>query len=194
MSARRNCPPSPSSPRPPRAALCLPSCPPPETPALNLDPPATLLDYAGVTVPESYQGHSLVEWVGGKTVQTWRRDFFCEHLMNADTRIPKWEGVRSGRYVYARYFEQTPVYEYLHDLDTDPDQLRNLVGDSAHAAALHSMRKRTNELRDAYGGAYSWEKFPSGTMLAQETEEAAKRLAQRYGRTGRCERVSARDS
>ncbi len=141
--------------------------------ALNIDIPATLLDYAGVTVPDSYQGHSLADWVEGKTVRNWRRDFFCEHLMNADTRIPKWEGVRSDRYVYARYFEQTPVYEFLHDLETDPEQLKNLVGDSRHAAALHSMRGRTDELRDAYGGPYSLQRFPSGNMLAQQKKAAA---------------------
>lgn len=142
--------------------------------ALNIDIPATLLDYAGVTLPDSYQGQSLVAWVQGKTQANWRNDFFCEHLMNVGERIPKWEGVRSERYVYARYFEQTPVYEYLHDLDTDPDQLTNLIGDSAHAAALHSMRKRTDELRDAYGGPYSLEKFPPRNRLANDNEQPSK--------------------
>ena len=68
--------------------------------------------------------------------------------------IPKWEGVRGRRYVYARYFEQEPPYEYLHDLRKDPDQLKNLVDDSAHAKILKRLRKRCNALRDEYGGEY----------------------------------------
>jgi hypothetical protein len=68
--------------------------------------------------------------------------------------IPKWEGVRDERYVYARYFEQKPGYEFLHDLKTDPDQLKNLAGDSSSAGLLKKMRARCDELRDQYGGPY----------------------------------------
>ncbi|MDP7051013.1 MAG: hypothetical protein QF600_03725, partial [Verrucomicrobiota bacterium] len=55
---------------------------------------------------------------------------------------------------YARYFQQTPPHEYLHDLKNDPDQLKNLVNDPAYAKALKRMRKRCNALRDEYGGEY----------------------------------------
>ncbi len=48
--------------------------------------------------------------------------------MEAGTRIPKWEGIRGSRHVYARYFQQEPVYEFLHDLDQDPSQLTKLAG------------------------------------------------------------------
>ena len=64
--------------------------------------------------------------------------------------IPKWEGVRGRRYVYARYFEQDPVYEYLHDLKEDPDQLRNFAGDAEYKKVLVRMRKRCDKLRDEY--------------------------------------------
>jgi hypothetical protein len=77
-----------------------------------------------------------------------------EHLMDTPT-IPKWEGVRGERYVYARYFEQEPVFEFLHDLETDPTQLKNFAGDAAHADTLAAMRKRCLALRDAYGGPYT---------------------------------------
>jgi hypothetical protein len=69
--------------------------------------------------------------------------------------IPKWEGVRGQRYVYARYFEQEPVYEFLHDLKTDPDQRKNFAADPACADVLKTMRRRCDQLRDAYGGPYT---------------------------------------
>jgi arylsulfatase A-like enzyme len=120
--------------------------------ALNIDLPATFLDLAGADVPRHYQGRSLVPWLRGQRLTDWRDDFFCEHLMEAGTRIPKWEGVRGRRYVYARYFEHD--YEFLHDLESDPDQLKNLVDDPACASLLAEMRRRCDELRDRYGGPY----------------------------------------
>ena len=130
---------------------------------VNLDIPATILDYAGVDIPEHYQGRSLVTMVAGKAPRHWRQDTFCEHLMN-HASIPKWEGVRGSRYVYARYFQQTPVFEYLHDLDKDPNQLSNLVLHDGYAQILKQMRRRCNTLRDEYGGIYSLETFPSKSL------------------------------
>ena len=57
-------------------------------------------------------------------------------------------------------FTQKPVYEFLHDLKEDPQELKNLARDEGHAALLARMRRRTDELRDANGGPYSLERFP----------------------------------
>jgi len=127
---------------------------------LNLDIAATLLDLAGVSLPPTYQGRSLMALVQGSKPNNWRSDFLIEHLMHSPGKIPKYEGVRDRRWVYARYFEQEPVFEFLHDLDSDPSQLRNLAQDPAHAKQLESMRKRCDDLRDSAGGEYSLEKFP----------------------------------
>ena len=121
--------------------------------ALNTDIAPTILGYAGVKLPGHYQGRSLRPIMSGEKPKDWRRDTFCEHLMENAT-IPKWEGVRSRRYVYARYFQQKPQYEYLHDLTEDPDQLKNLADDPEYAKVLKRMRKRCDELRDEYGGEY----------------------------------------
>jgi hypothetical protein len=66
--------------------------------------------------------------------------------------IPKYEGVRGRRYVYARYFEHD--YEFLHDLEDDPDQLINYVENPKYESILNRMRRRCDELRDSYGGPY----------------------------------------
>ena len=109
-------------------------------------------------LPKEYQGHSLVPLLRGEP-QAWRTDFFCEHLF-VHPEIPQWEGVRDERYVYARYFTQTPVYEFLHDLREDPQELKNLAREKSHAAVLERMRRRLEELRAANGGPYSLERFP----------------------------------
>ena len=117
--------------------------------ALNIDLPATFLGAAGVEVPEKYQGRSLMPLAEGAAPSDWREDFFCEHLMD-HAKIPKWEGVRGKRYVYARYFEQEDGYEFLHDLQRDPDQLLNLAGDAKYAEVLEQMRARCEALKRRY--------------------------------------------
>jgi arylsulfatase A-like enzyme len=120
--------------------------------ALNVDLPATFLDLAGVPGPEIYQGRSLMPLVRGAAPAGWRTDFLAEHLLEMRTMIPKWEGVRGQRYMYARYFEVGD--EFLHDLQADPDQLKNFAEDPAYAKALAVMRSRTDQLREIYGGVY----------------------------------------
>ena len=117
--------------------------------ALNVDVSATFLDLAGEPIPAQYQGASLVPLLRGEDVSDWRNDFFCEHLMGHKA-IPKWEGVRGERYVYARYFGQKPIFEFLHDLEADPDQLTNLATDPDLDDILGKMRKRCDALKQGY--------------------------------------------
>ncbi len=121
--------------------------------ALNIDIAPTLLDLAGVALPATMQGRSLVPLLRGEEPEDWRTDFFVEHLMEHE-QIVKHEGVRGQRYKYARYFELDPLYEELYDLEGDPLETQNLVGDKAYAEVLAEQRLRTDELRDSYGGPY----------------------------------------
>ena len=115
--------------------------------ALNVDLPATFLDLAGAALPATYQGASLLPVMHGKPAP-WREDFLAEHLLEYGARIPKWEGVRGRRYMYARYFEHD--YEFLHDLETDPNQLKNFAQDPAYGETLKQMRTRCDTLADHY--------------------------------------------
>jgi len=118
--------------------------------AMNLDLPATFLNWAGVSIPETYQGRSLVPLVNGASPGDWRTEFFCEHVILAP--LLTWEGVRGQRYVYARYFDQKPPYEFLHDLEKDPDQLKNFANDPEYADVLARLRHHCDELVNQYGG------------------------------------------
>ena len=116
---------------------------------LNLDLPATFLDWAGVAIPETYQGRSLRPIVDGDAPKDWPRETFHEHFA-VRNRIPAWEGVRTERYKYARYFDHD--YEFLHDLRDDPDELLNLAGVPSHAETLQALRERTAAIVDDLGG------------------------------------------
>ena len=118
---------------------------------LNIDIPATIVNYAGLPLPGGYQGESLRELVSGKKVNNWRSTFLTEHRME-HIKIPKYVGIHSERYVYATYYEQNPAYEFLHDLLLDPDQLKNLAYEQEYSSLLDSLRAR----------CYKYEKMISG--------------------------------
>jgi arylsulfatase A-like enzyme/lipoprotein NlpI len=117
--------------------------------ALNVDVAPTIVALAGARLPESYQGRALSLALNGKAGKAAPSDFFCEHRMN-NRSIPKWEGVRGQRYKYARYYEQEPPYEFLHDLESDPMELKNLVSDPNHKEKLDELRKRCALLSAKY--------------------------------------------
>ncbi len=75
--------------------------------ALNLDLPATFLDWAGSEVPERYQGHSLQPIVAAEKPASWRTETFHEHFA-VRNRIPAFEGLRNERFKYVRYFDHGP--------------------------------------------------------------------------------------
>ncbi len=111
---------------------------------LNTDIAPTLLELAGVEPPAGYDGCSVMPLVTGREVE-WRSDFLYEHRFD-NKDIPKSQGVRGKRWVYARFDEQEPVYEQLFDLQTDPKELRNKATNPKFATVLKQQRARCDEL------------------------------------------------
>ena len=149
--------------------------------ALNLDLPATFLDWAGVEIPGRYQGRSLEPVVSSGKPANWRQETFHEHFA-VRSRIPAFEGIRSHDFKYVRYVDEGN-YEFLHDLKNDPDELVNLAGDPEHAATLEAMRKRTDERVAALGGPLA----PMGSELSLSTvphPEASAAVTVRPGKDG----------
>ena len=118
--------------------------------ALNLDLPSTFLDWAGVAVPERYQGRSLKPIVSTGKADDWRKQTFHEHFA-VRSRIPAFEGLRTDRYKYVRYVDEGN-YEFLHDLKADPDELTNFAQDAKYSKTLMEFRKRTDKRVAELGG------------------------------------------
>ena len=109
--------------------------------ALNIDVAPTFYDLAGLKAPPSLDGRSLRPLLEGRSVE-WRKDFFYEHHFDANKTIPRVEGVRTDRWKYTIYPEQSPPYEELYNLSADPFEERNLIGDPRFSSQRDELRTR----------------------------------------------------
>ena len=113
---------------------------------LNLDIPATILDYAGVTQPAVMQGRSLRSIVEGNPPDDWRTVFLHDHPATITYASLKNEGVRTEFFSYTRYPNNGYVKQ-LYDVTVDPYQRTNLAGDPRYAAKLAELDALTTQLK-----------------------------------------------
>jgi N-acetylglucosamine-6-sulfatase len=105
--------------------------------ALSIDLAPTLLDLAGAPPAAGVQGRSLVPVLENRA-RDWRSSFLIEYF--SDTVFPRirtmgYAAVRTSRYKYIEYQELQGMDE-LYDLEADPYEERNLIGDSGARIAL----------------------------------------------------------
>ncbi len=120
----------------------------------------TCLEAAGVPVPENLDGRSLLR-LGGKA-EGWRGWIDLEHDI---CYAPEnhWNALTNGRWKYI--FHARDGEEQLFDLLHDPAELRDLAGDTEHAATLRAWRGRMVEHLAPRG-----ERFVRGGRLALRPE------------------------
>jgi alpha-L-rhamnosidase len=121
--------------------------------ALNIDVPATILDYAGLPIPAAWQGKSLVPLVNGAVNNLDRDTVLIEHLWEFES-IPPSEGVRTREWKYFRYVNDKSVEE-LYNLRKDPKEIKNLAAKARYRKQLKAFREKTDELIRKNSDAYS---------------------------------------
>jgi arylsulfatase A-like enzyme len=92
---------------------------------VNIDNAPTILDMAGIKIPDDMQGRSLLPVFRGKTPADWRHSMYYHYYEFAP---PHWVlpcyGVRTERYKLIYYYT---INEWeLFDLQKDPDEMENL--------------------------------------------------------------------
>jgi arylsulfatase A-like enzyme len=111
--------------------------------ALNIDVPATILDLAGIRIPKSWQGLSLISKDLAK-----RKEFLTEHLWQTPIIAPS-EAIRTERWKYFRYIND-PAHEELYDLSVDPLEMNNLAENPVYAKTLQELRTKMEKKIEAY--------------------------------------------
>ena len=117
---------------------------------VNIDNAPTVLDLAGIPVPEDMQGQSLVPLFQGHTPPDWRKTMYYHYYEFAP---PHWVfphyGIRTDRYKLIYYYT---VNEWeLFDLEKDPDEMENLFewsGFRVHPGYEAILPDLVNQLKD----------------------------------------------
>ena len=106
---------------------------------LNIDVAPTIMDFANGTVPSTWQGISLADYVIGKNPAGERKDFIVEHLWKVNI-IPASEGLRTKDWKYFRYQDDL-AHEELYNLEKDPMETKNLAKNPRYKDVLEEMRE-----------------------------------------------------
>ncbi len=109
--------------------------------ALNIDLAPTLLELAGVPVPKTMDGRSLVALLKGERAR-WRTSFLIEYY--SDRVWPRMlnmgsKAVRNERWKYIHYLDLDGMDE-LYDLRADPYEMKNLIRDPGATGNLRQMK------------------------------------------------------
>jgi len=117
---------------------------------LNIDVAPTILEIAGVLVPTWMQGRSFLPLLEVQGTN-WRDAFLYEfYEYPAEHCARKHRGVRTERWKLIHFWEQPEEWE-LYDLETDPDEMRNLFGQRAQETRVRDLRHRLDALRRETG-------------------------------------------
>jgi arylsulfatase A-like enzyme len=111
-----------------------------------VDLPPTLLDAAGLPVPETMQGRSIVPLLRGET-EGWPEEVFVqisESQVGRAVRTRRWKyGVNApDAQGWQDSCAEHYVEEYLYDLEADPYELTNLIGLESHHGVAEVMKER----------------------------------------------------
>ena len=112
----------------------------------TIDLTPTLLDAAGIPVPEEMQGSSILPLTVGDN-GGWPEETFVqisEAQVGRAVRTHRWKyGVNApGRHGAQHAGSDRYIEQYLYDLEADPYELCNLIGMTSHAEVAEIMRQR----------------------------------------------------
>ncbi|MCW1883701.1 sulfatase-like hydrolase/transferase [Luteolibacter flavescens] len=114
----------------------------------NIDYAPTFLEAAGVAIPASIQGKSLLPVLKGETPADWRKSIYYFYSGERTHRVAAHDGVRSERHKLM-HFPATKEWN-LFDLEKDPQELKSVHDDPAYAPVLAEMKKTYEEQRKNY--------------------------------------------
>lgn len=110
---------------------------------LNLDLAPTLADLAGIGVPATVDGWSLLGLLEGSA--PWREDFLVEN--GGAFIFPAHVGVRTKQWKFVRNEVSSGIAEELYDLAADPYELDNRAADPSYAEVRSALSARLERLR-----------------------------------------------
>ncbi|HEU5117755.1 MAG TPA: sulfatase [Isosphaeraceae bacterium] len=119
----------------------------------HVDIAPTMLALCGLPVPRSMQGTDLSRLVLGETEQGPDSVFFQIFVpYDGDGTSGAWRGVRTNHHMYARSSEGPWL---LYDLENDPYEQKNLIGDPTSQALQKRLDARLSRWMEQVGDSWS---------------------------------------
>ncbi len=129
----------------------------------NVDFPATFLDYAGVEMPQSFQGVSFRPLLNSELPDGWQTSMYYRYWMHlAHHNVCAHYGLRTLRYKLIYYYGEAlgqagavddswePEWE-LFDLQKDPYELNSVYHDPDYAAVVQELKDEMHRLQAKVG-------------------------------------------
>jgi N-acetylglucosamine-6-sulfatase len=140
---------------------------------LTTDFAPSILDVAGLSMPETGHGRSWKGLAQGQNDPAWRQGYV--YMYNYERQFPYTPNVRALRTEHWKYIRYpnalTPHKSELYDLDADPDELVNLIDDSRHRSRIADMHAELDRQLKALG---AWpDVMPIDEGIGQELPDAA---------------------
>lgn len=107
----------------------------------NIDIAPTIYDLAGIPIPKTVDGASIVQLLKGDP--TWRKYLLLEGGIQDGSYV----GVRSERYFYG----ENDSYPEFYDLQTDPYELQNQVNNPDYQSIIQDLKQNLNILEKQKG-------------------------------------------
>ena len=116
----------------------------------NIDYGPTILDLAGVQVPEDMHGVSFLPLLRGEEVPEWRSSLYYHfYEYPAEHSVCRHYGVRTDRYKLIHFYNDVDCWE-LYDLQTDPSEMNNIFGKPGTEEITKQLKQEMLKLQERY--------------------------------------------
>jgi len=141
---------------------------------MNIDFFPTLLDFAGIKVPENIQGKSFKtvfeneSYVGRDAVYYHYYEYPSVH------KVQPHYGVRTSKYKLIHFYYSMDNWE-LYDLENDPNEMNNIYGESSEEL-ITSLKSKLNDLKKEYKDEFTLDemKLMTDTVIQRVYNEPSK--------------------
>ena len=125
----------------------------------NIDFAPTLLDMAGVSIPENIQGNSFFQNLKDETSNDWRQSMYYHYYEYPYYhRVQPHYGIRNRRYKLMHFYYNIDKWEF-YDLQNDPSEINNLINNPSYASTINRLKSELYQLKKSYGNNMSVEEL-----------------------------------
>lgn len=115
---------------------------------MNLDIAPTVLQAAGIPVPEDMQGRSFLPLLK-KGKAKGRQTMYYHYYENGEHAVSPHFGIRTKRYKLIRFYERVGAWE-LYDLKKDKAEMNNVYGKKEYEKIMAELIKQLRNLIEEY--------------------------------------------